>query len=214
MSEAENSWRIPEWFPQLHPELHNVLRVYFDMLVQTNRRVDLVSPRTIPFADLLHFADSINCSRMVMEQSAVGSIHDFGSGAGFPGLVLGLLYPEVQVYLVERNEKKTSFLKSVKEELRAKNISIITDSVENLPENSVEVAIARGFGPIAKTLLSTRKLFPVGGRLFHVKGEEWATEVSHIPSQLCVYWKPSHLGSYQLPMGEVTFSVVKTEKVR
>jgi 16S rRNA (guanine527-N7)-methyltransferase len=90
---------------------------------------------------------------------------------------------------------------------------VLVRAVESLPERSIEFGMSRGFAGLSKAILMTRKPFKNGGSYYHLKSEEWATEVAAIPSQLCSFWTPSLVGEYKLPIGNIKFAVVRTEKI-
>ncbi len=207
-------WRIDDWFPDLSPEVRSRLKAYHEELIRFNRTVALVSGKSLFVADALHFADSILATRTIMASNPkIDKIFDFGSGNGFPGLVLAILYPQVQVVLVEMDQKKCEFLRHVAGVVSAKNITIENKTVESLADNSVQYAMTRGFSNISRTILTARKSMVKGGVFYHLKGEEWGMEVGEIPTQLCSIWSPSLGGEYKLPVGAIKFSIVKTEKI-
>lgn len=209
-----NQWRLGNWFSDLSPEVASKLKTYFDELVKFNKTLNLVAPKTVPFADALHFSDSILASRVIMKaHSQISEIYDLGSGNGFPGLVLAVLYPNVKVVLVEIDQKKCEFLKHIVASLKLSNASVLNSKIEDLKDGSVQACIVRGLASISKVLLLTRSKVAKGGVLFHMKGEQWGMEVSEIPIQLCSAWSPSLLGEYRLPVGEIKFAVIKTDKI-
>lgn len=207
-------WRIDEWFPDLSPEIRASLKAYHEELIKYNRTTQLISAKTTFVADALHFGDSILASRIIMSgHSALKRIYDIGSGAGFPGLVFAILYPQVEVICLESDQKKCEFLSHMARALNLKNANVENKAFEAMPENSIEAAMARGFGNISRTILSARKPMLKGASLYHLKGEEWGIEVGEIPTQLCSIWSPSLVGEYKLPVGAIKFAVVKTEKI-
>lgn len=208
-------WRIDEWFPDLSLETKVELKTYHEELLKYNRTISLISAKLVFVADALLFADSILASRAIVTNTVgIDKIYDFGSGSGFPGLVFAILYPKIQVVLVETDQKKCEFLNHMVSLLKLKNVTVENKSIEAFPENSIKFAMARGFANISRTLLMARKPMGKGSSLFHLKGEEWGMEVSEIPSQLCSLWSPSLVGEYKLPVGPVKFGVVKTEKIQ
>ena len=207
-------WRIDEWFPDLSPDIKTGLKTYHEELIKYNRTTNLISGKTVFVADALHFADSILASRVIMStQKDIKKIFDFGSGPGFPGAVFGLLFPQVEVVLVEADQKKCEFLNNIVSVLKLKNVSVECKTIEALPDNSVQHAMARGFSNISRTIMAARKSMVKGGAFYHLKGEEWGIEVGEIPTQLCSMWSPALIGEYKLPVGAIKFSVVKTEKI-
>lgn len=207
-------WRIPEWFPDIDSKTVSSLRQFFDLILEHQKNFNLVSAKTIPFADVLHIADSILASRIIFKASQQPKeIYDFGTGGGLPGLVFAILYPSVMVHLVDSDAKKIEFVRIAVQKLGLSNVAVHTKSVESLDEGMVQFAFARNLSSIAKSVLISRKCFKKGGSLFHIKGEEWGLEVSEIPTQLCSIWSPSLISDYKLPLGSFKFSVVKTEKI-
>lgn len=207
-------WRINEWFPDLSPEIKTCLKSYHDELIKSNKTLGLVSPKAIFVADAIHFADSILASRIVGSSiDKAQSIYDFGSGNGFPGVVFGILNPQVNVVLVESDSRKCEFLTGLVASLKLKNISVQNKTVESLGDGTIQFAMARGFSNISRALMAARKSIVKGGALFHLKSEEWGIEVGEIPTQLCSIWSPSLAGEYKLPVGAVKFAVVKTVKI-
>jgi 16S rRNA (guanine527-N7)-methyltransferase len=206
-------WRIEQWFPELDKQTKDYLKLYHTELLRFNKTVNLIGVKTIPHADAIHFADCILASRIVIKEQTSEIIYDLGSGNGFPGIIFSLLMPQKKFRLVEVDQRKSEFLKHMISRLGLKNAEVINRQVESLEAGSIESAVCRGFAPISKALLMTRKVFALNGKLLHLKSEEWATEVAEIPTQLCTYWQPSLLGEYKLPVGEVRYSIVKTEKI-
>lgn len=207
-------WRIDQWFPELSTEVRSNLKKYHEELLKFNKTSNLIGVKTIPMADAIHFADSILACRIIEKDLKTNEIFDFGSGNGFPGLVMALMMPHRKVHLVENDNRKCEFLKHMIQVLKLSNVDVLMRSVEALEAGSVTCAVSRGFAPISKAILMARKAVPVGGIYYHIKGEEWATEIADIPTQLCSFWLPSLLSEYKLPIGEIRFSVVKTEKIK
>ena len=186
---------------------------YNSRLIEANKVLGLIPITTLASCDLIHFSDAITASRLIASDISVGDVFDFGSGNGFPGLVLGILFPKISVVLVEIDKRKCDFLSGLIKELGLNNVRVLNSNVGDLPQGSVELAIARGFGPITKCLLLTRTLFKKGGKFYHLKGDEWPREIAEIPSQLCSHWTPSLLGEFKLPLGSGKLGVVVTQKI-
>ncbi len=205
--------RFREWFPAMSESDIDKLIVYLGELNKFNKAVNLVSPSTLAQADALHLADSVYAGELIVPKLIDGeALFDFGSGNGFPGLVLGALNPSLQVKLVDRDERKLEFCKHVAATIGAKNITTIKCEVERLPPGSVKNVVSRGFAPLAKAMMIARAPVAKGGKFFHLKGEQWATELSSVPSQLFSFWQPSLIGSYRLPDLGGEMSVVLTDK--
>ncbi len=206
--------RLMEWFPVLTPKEAERFITYLTELNKFNKAVNLVSPSTLPVADAVHLADSIYAQRLIVRALNVGApVYDLGSGNGFPGLVLGMMNPSINVILVDRDERKLEFCKHVASMTGAENVTTLKKDVAALPDKSISNAIARGLAPLARSLLLTRPKIPKGGKFFHLKGERWATELSQVPSQLFSRWQPSLIGTYRLPDLGAEMAVVLTDKI-
>ena len=96
------NWRIKEWFPSLSEKTHQQLKVYHSELLKFNKVVNLISSKTVPHADAIHFADSLLAAEQVIKKAIqFEPLYDLGSGNGFPGLVYSILYPDQKVILVD-----------------------------------------------------------------------------------------------------------------
>jgi 16S rRNA (guanine527-N7)-methyltransferase len=194
--------------------MQSQLKTYFDELVKFNKTLTLVAPKTVPFADALHFSDSPLAMRVILKSNPqLKELHDLGSGNGFPGIVIALFNPSIKVTLVEYDLKKCEFLKHIITTLKLQNAVVLNNKIEELKDGSVTAAVARGLSSISKVLLLTRSKVAKGGVVYHMKGEHWGMEVSEIPIQLCSAWSPSLIGEYRLPVGEIKFAVIKTDRI-
>lgn len=202
------------WFPNLPVDVIEKILVYQGELIKFNKAVNLVSPQTLKIADALHFADSIHAAQLVIPNLIPNAaLYDFGSGNGLPGLVFAMLKPDLEVILVDRDERKLEFCKHVASTAKLKNLSVLMKDVEQLQERSLKNVVARGFAPLAKAMMLARKTVSVHGRFFHLKGDSWANELAQVPPQLLSLWNPSLLGQYSLPQAKGEMAIVLTEKL-
>jgi 16S rRNA (guanine527-N7)-methyltransferase len=220
LNETSNSneqaphWRLKTWFPELSDAVHESLLKYFVELQKFSKVVNLISPKTMLNADVIHFADSIKASTIVREKANKNQyLYDLGSGNGFPGLVYAILYPDQKMILMDSDERKCEFLKHVATTLGLLNVTVQNKKIDLMQTGSIDQAICRGFAPLPKALLMLRKIIAKGGVIFHLKSEEWAIEVSQIPTQLCSLWQSALEAEYILPIGTIKMFVVKTSKI-
>jgi 16S rRNA (guanine527-N7)-methyltransferase len=208
------NWRIKEWFPDLNEATQVQLKNYHNELIKFNKIVSLISSKTAPHADAIHFADSIISSRLVRKMINKNvMLFDLGSGNGFPGLIYGLLYSDQNVTLIDSDERKCEFLRHVVAALRLSNVQVENKKIEALPPDSIQQAICRGYASLPRALLSLRKKVKKGGQVFHLKADEWSIEVSQIPTQLCSAWRPTLEFEYELPVGDIKLNIVRTERI-
>jgi len=207
------SERLQTWFADNPRVQVEPLQLYYRELIRFNRAINLVAVTSLRSASSLHFADSILASDLISSVPVQGSeIYDFGSGNGFPGLVFSMMHPDRRVVLVERDRRKAEFLKHVAGVLGLKSCSVLNAGVEDLAQGSIFAAMARGFAPLHKALLMTRRQFAPGGVFFHLKSDSWANELAGVQSQVFAAWIPRLLGQYRLPESSVELAVVVTER--
>lgn len=207
------SGKLKTWFPDLSEEQIGRLIIYLRELNRFNKTLNLVSATTIKNAESIHVADCVFAARHIeplLDKSQ--PLYDFGSGNGCPGIIIGSLYPDVKVILVDRDQRKMEFCKQVIHLLGLSNIEVWVKGVEEISAGSVSQAVARGFAPLSKALIKYRSQFPKGGKFYHMKGDGWANEVAGLPSQVFSHWSPSLVGKYKIPENTAEMFVVLTEK--
>lgn len=118
----------------LADEQVNALMVYFHELKKWSRRINLIA-RESDDARIIesHFLDSLTL-KLLLDQAPLegGGLLDVGTGAGFPGLVLAVAVPELQVTLVEPRKKRVSFLQHIVRTLGLKNVRIFSRRIEEV----------------------------------------------------------------------------------
>lgn len=111
--------------------LYPQLSTYLDLLLKWNSRTNLTAIREPEEIVRRHFGESLFAGRHLGSPS---TLLDFGSGAGFPGLPIALLHPEIKVTLAESQNKKATFLREVVRTLGL-SVEIWSARVETMPES-------------------------------------------------------------------------------
>lgn len=207
------------WFTGLPEDVIRRLVVYYMELIRFNKTHNLIPASTVKNAESTHVADAVLAWKHVQTHAIAGqAIYDFGSGNGCPGLVFAALASstpgraDFQFVLVDRDQRKIDFCRQAATAMGLKNVTCVTQSVEEVAAGSVVNVVARGFTPFSRALIVFRKQFARNGRFFHMKGDGWANELAQLPSQVFSHWTPSLLGQYRLPESAVEMFVVLTEK--
>lgn len=104
---------------------------FYEMLIETNKSMNLTAITEEDEVIEKHFADSLTCRR-VIEMEQVKSCIDVGTGAGFPGIPLKIVYPETEFVLVDSLNKRIGFLRNVKEQLGLDGLELIHGRAEDL----------------------------------------------------------------------------------
>lgn len=127
------------------------IETYHALLVKWQKAINLVSSKSIPESWHRHFADSAQVESYIPEGTKIYA--DLGCGGGFPGLVLAIMRPEIEVHLVESDERKGQFMRTVARETGTKNVTIHTKRVEEVTSDFTPDFIT------ARALASLDKLF-------------------------------------------------------
>lgn len=156
-------------FPEAMDESKaEAMKRFFILLQETNAEMNLTRIDEEKEAVVKHFYDSLAVTRLL---KVSGKVADIGSGAGFPGIVLAIAFPETHFSLVESNGKKCRFLHQAVEALDLGNISIINARAENLREKETfDIAIARAVSDLRVLTELIAPLLKVGGRFVAMKG--------------------------------------------
>jgi len=154
------------------------LRHFATLVEKWSRRINLVSPVDLPQIWNRHILDSVQLARFAPDPAR--SWLDLGSGGGFPGLVLAILFrehrPGLAVTLVESDRRKAAFLHYAAQELGIAP-RILTDRAEELAPQGADVLSARALASLTALLAhAARHLAPDGIAVFP-KGRNWQAEV-------------------------------------
>lgn len=113
---------------------------HFSLLCRWNRRINLTRIIEPGEAAKLHYAESLFGATFI---EGARTVLDIGSGAGFPAIPLGVAWPDVKVTALEANQKKSLFLKEVKDELELGNVEIATERLEAFDWTSQDLLTCR-----------------------------------------------------------------------
>ena len=143
---------------------------YVDLLVKWNQKINLTSEKSSQDILLRHIYDSLQYAPVI---SPKDEIVDIGSGAGFPGIPLKIIYPELVATLIESQRKRCSFLETVIFELGLKGTKVINDRAEKIsPERLAEAVIFRGVSDIKSCLELATPFLGREGKVVLKKGVE------------------------------------------
>ncbi|MEL0029677.1 MAG: 16S rRNA (guanine(527)-N(7))-methyltransferase RsmG [Betaproteobacteria bacterium] len=126
-----------------------------------------------------HIYDSLSICRMI----PTGSVLDVGTGGGFPGIPLAITQPQREFALLDRSQKKTSFLRQAVIELGLSNVKIITSRIEAYKTDRLfDVIVSRAFSDLRPFVESVERLLSPTGVLLAMKGKNPTSEIDSLPS--------------------------------
>lgn len=154
--------------------------LYQSELLKWNAKTNLISEKTAGEIASRHFLDSLSAAQFIVSPNT--RMVDIGCGAGFPGIPLKIAMPSIQLYLLETNRKKVSFLKHIIRLLNLENAFTLHDRTENIVRTNdwrekFDIVISRAS-------LKLPDLLPVGnyflapdGLLITLKGQSVSDEL-------------------------------------
>lgn len=162
-----------------HSQL-STLSLYERELVDWNARFNLTAIRDPQEIRIKHFLDSLTCL-LALRPSHVGRLIDVGTGAGFPGIPIKIVYPKIQLTLVESVGKKAEFCRHVVNILGLQGSEVIQERAETLGQDPAhrgqyDWAVARAVAILPVLTEYLLPLVKVGGRMIAMKGESGPAE--------------------------------------
>lgn len=144
------------------------LEKYYNLLVEWNEKINLT--RIIEKKDvyLKHFYDSLTIVKTVNLET-INNLCDVGTGAGFPGIVLKIMYPHINITLLDSLQKRINFLNVVINTLNLKDIKTIHTRSEDY-RGQYDIVVSRAVANIEKLLTITMHLVKPGGMFVAMKG--------------------------------------------
>ena len=147
------------------------LDTIYNTLVETNKTMNLTRITEKEDVYLKHFYDSLTLVK-VYDLSKVNTLCDIGTGAGFPGLVLKIFYPNLEITLVDSLLKRVKYLNSLIDKLELTGIKAYHNRAEDIiKENKkFDIVTARAVSALPKLLLWTMPLVNKNGSFLAMKG--------------------------------------------
>ncbi len=192
---AESLLRLGVRELDIYPNEEQIKKLldYLFLLDKWNATYNLTAVRDINSMLTHHLLDSLSVASFLSE---CHSILDVGSGAGLPGFVLALLYPDKRISLVDIVRKKTAFMNQVKIELGLDNVAIYTERVEKLSvRHKFDAIISRAFSSLSDFVYLSGHLLKKNGVFYAMKGLIPSDEINHLDSS----WKITRIEPIKVP---------------
>lgn len=180
---------------------------YLSELRRWNKTYSLTSIRKDEDIIIRHFLDSLLFLKVIPEHT--GSIADVGSGAGFPGIPIKIMRPEIEMYLIESSRKKSAYLRHVKRQLGLKKTNIIEKRIEKVKVERelplpADVAVTRALFSIKDFLKKASHIVRDGGILILNKGPRLKEEINLLKDEDIEY----EIIPLSLPLSDIKRHIV------
>lgn len=171
-----------EFSVEMDDDIKNKLNLYGNLLLEWNEKINLTAIKEPKEVLYKHFYDCILFFKNVNVPSNA-KIIDVGTGAGFPGLVLKIVRPDLEVVLLDSLNKRILFLNDVIEKLNLKNITAIHSRAEDGAKNKLyrekfDIACARAVANLPVLLEYCTPFVKVGGQFVAMKGPSANEEIA------------------------------------
>ncbi|TVP86188.1 MAG: 16S rRNA (guanine(527)-N(7))-methyltransferase RsmG [Acholeplasmataceae bacterium] len=146
---------------------------YFEYLTEYNQITNLTTITEREDVNIKHFIDSLTLAGTVPMKDCI-TLCDMGSGAGFPGIPLKIVYPHLQVVVIDSLGKRIRFLEQLLERLAITDVELVNDRIEHVARQrpmQFDLVTARALGNLSLICELGLPMTKIGGRLVAFKGE-------------------------------------------
>ncbi|MCR4695566.1 MAG: 16S rRNA (guanine(527)-N(7))-methyltransferase RsmG [Pseudobutyrivibrio sp.] len=173
---ACNSWHL-----DIDDDKINKLDIFYDMLIEKNKVMNLTAITDFDEVLVKHFVDSLSICQVMPD--SINTICDLGTGAGFPGIVLAIFYPEISFTLIDSLNKRINFLSEVVQAIGLNNIELIHARAEEIGRNkdyreSFDLVVSRAVANISTLSEYCTPLVKVNGYFISYKSVNVKEEIT------------------------------------
>ena len=196
----------------------NQLNKYYEMLVEKNKVMNLTAITEYDEVVIKHFVDSLAISK-VYDMIPIKNIIDIGTGAGFPGMVLKIFYPDIQFTLLDSLNKRVGFLKEVADELSLNKIDAIHGRAEDYARQpnhreKYDLCVSRAVANLSTLAEYSLPFVKKGGYFVAYKAEDCLDEVKAAEKAISMLGgKIENTVMYKIPNSDITRAFVIIKKV-
>ena len=191
---------------------------YFELLVEWNEKINLTAITEKNEVYLKHFYDSIAPVLQGLIDNQELKLLDIGAGAGFPSLPMKIIYPQLDVTIIDSLNKRINFLKLLAEELKLDKVHFYHGRAEDLAQDKAfraqfDLVTARAVARMQVLTELTIPYLKVGGKLLALKASNAPEELDEAKNALnLLFSKVQDNLSYALPNGDPRFITVVEKK--
>lgn len=193
---------------------------YYEMLTEKNKVMNLTAITEFSEVVQKHFIDSLMFGKLSWGEKAPEgvSVLDLGTGAGFPGIPLKIVYPEIQMVLADSLNKRIQFLKEVTETLGLKEISAVHGRAEDLAKKAeyrenFDLCISRAVANLSTLSEYCLPFVKLGGIFVSYKSGSIEEELDQAQKAIRILGgRVEKIEKFMLPDSEISRSLIIIRK--
>ena len=191
---------------------------YFELLVEWNQKINLTAITEKEEVYLKHFYDSIAPILQGLIENQEIKLLDIGAGAGFPSLPMKILYPQLDVTIIDSLNKRINFLQLLAEELNLEGVHFYHGRAEDFAQDKhfraqFDIVTARAVARMQVLSELTIPYLKVGGKLLALKASNAPEELTEAKNALnLLFSKVEDNISYTLPNGDPRYITIVEKK--
>ena len=179
---------------------------YYKLLIEWNEKINLTRITEYEDVYLKHFYDSLTIAKVV-DLKEKTTLCDVGTGAGFPGVVLKIVYPNLKITLVDSLQKRVNYLNEIVKDLGLEDIHAIHSRGEDYKE-TFDVVTARAVANIEKLVTYTMHLVNKDGIFVAMKGNVEEELTPQVEQKLNKKYKIEQVEKFLLPIEHSNRSLI------
>jgi 16S rRNA (guanine527-N7)-methyltransferase len=203
---------IKKYFKELTSDQESKYKELSALYEDWNAKINVISRKDMDQFYINHVLHSLAIAK-IHDLSNYKTVMDIGTGGGFPGIPLAILYPNIEFTLVDSIQKKTRVVFEVAESLDLENVTVVNDRFENLKEKH-DVIVSRAVAPALKLVNFTKKSIKKDGIHIFLKGGDLNEERKELlQKHKGAIWKESPLSEIYSEAFFETKKVIELSKL-
>lgn len=192
---------------------------YYEMLIETNKVMNLTAITERDEVIVKHFIDSLLIAKSI-DMNKFESLIDVGTGAGFPGLPIKIMFPHLKVTLLDSLNKRLKFLNNVIEELKLEDIETVHGRAEDIGHNkdyreNFDMCVSRAVANLSTLSEYCMPFIKIGGKFISYKSSISSEEISNSEKAINVLGgEMISKETLELPCSDMERTMVVINKVK
>ena len=190
---------------------------YMNLLIEWNKKINLTAIIEPEEIILKHFIDSLTVNKFIENES---NIIDIGTGAGFPGIPLKIIKPEIEIELIDSLNKRINFLNEVISNLSLKNIKAIHARVEEFAKNKknrerYDIVTSRAVANLNVLVEYMLPLVKLRGKCICMKGPNIQEEIEKSKNAIKILGgEIESIEEFTLPQSDIKRTIIIIRKIK